>query len=331
MKNAKQIDNIKNIVIFRTDRIGEVLLATPVIEALRERFAGAGLTFVTSAYSRDLLEDRADIDEIICFDTIEKKPPLWSAFSLASKLRKRHFDMAVIINSHRILHLAVFLAGIRYRAGFDRKWGMLLNCKTEDKRQEGMIHEVEYNIGLLKTVGIETKPRAPFMPVLSKSAFYVEGLLKQSGVSGSKKIVAIHPGSSNPKKMWPKDYFKRLIKQLVDAGNTDVILVASREEKALCNDISQGFGTSIHDLAGLFTIRKLTAMLKRCDLLVTNDNGAMHIAAAVGTKVIALFNKQLKGSNPTRWGPYGEGHKVFYKPLTDITPDEVYEAVIEKL
>jgi ADP-heptose:LPS heptosyltransferase len=72
-------------------------------------------------------------------------------------------------------------------------------------------------------------------------------------------------------------------------------------------------------------------LFKASDLLITNDNGPMHIAAACGTKVIALFNKNLGGSNPFRWGPYGQGHTIFYKPIDEIKPSEIYEAAIKNL
>jgi ADP-heptose:LPS heptosyltransferase len=81
----------------------------------------------------------------------------------------------------------------------------------------------------------------------------------------------------------------------------------------------------------LFTIKQLAAFLKRADLLITNDNGPMHIAAAVGTKVLALFNKDVIGSNPIRWAPYGEGHTIFYNPLDKISPEEVIRAAKDAL
>ena len=326
MRNTKPT-GIKSIAILRTDRIGEVLLSTPIIEAMHRAFPGAQVTFITSPYSRDIVSDRPDLAGVLSFDTIERRVPLWEAFSLAGLLRKKRFDMAIILNPHRVLHLACFLAGIRYRLGFDRKWGFLLNRKARDKRQESKMHEVEYNLRLLKRIGIEQRNIPPFMPVLSKSAFYVGGILQQSGVSGKNKIIAVHPGSSNPKKRWPKENFRKLIKDIISTGSVDVVLIGDRDEKQLCNEISEGLGKSVHNLAGLFTIRKLTAFLKAVELLITNDNGPMHIAAACGTKVVAIFNGNLKGSNPTRWGPYGEGHTVLYKPMNEISVEEIYEAV----
>ena len=317
----------KNIVIIRTDRLGEVLLSTPVIEVMHEAFPGASLSFVTSPYSMDIVIDRPDISEVITFDTYSKRVPFWCAFSLAAKFKKRVFDLAIILNPHKVLHLACFLAGIPTRVGFNRKWPFFLTHKAEDRRGRAKQHEVEYNLELLRILDIYKTKFSPFMPVLSKSSYYVEGIFNQTGITGQKKIVAIHPGSSNPDKKWQVEKFRKVTQELANTGYVDVVIIGDRSEKALAEEISSGLGKSVHNLAGIFTIRKLTAFFKKADILITNDNGPMHIAASVDTKVVALFNKDVIGSNPTRWGPYGEGHIVIYKSFDELTAEEVVETV----
>ena len=327
MPKSSDLNNVKRIAIIRTDRIGEVLLSTPVIEALHKRFPSASISFVTSPYSADIVCDRPDITSVITFDTYSKRVPIWRAFTLMKKLKAHSFDMAIILNSHKVLNLACFLARIPIRVGYNRKWPFLLTHKAEDRRGKAKQHEVEYNLELLRILDIYETKLAPFMPVLSKSSYYVDGILNQTGVLGKKKIVAIHPGSSNPKKRWAKEKFKQLTQSLINTGLVDVVLIGDRSEKSLCQEIESGLGKSVHNLAGIFTIRKLTAFLKKADVLITNDNGPMHIAASVGTKVVALFNKDVIGSNPTRWAPYGEGHKVFYEKFSELSADEVANQV----
>ena len=344
MKKIPKLKNIRNIVIFRTDRIGEVLLATPVIEALKRKFPQARLSFVTSAYARDIVADRIDLHEVITFDTIDRKVSLRGVLALSSQLRKRRFDMAVILNSHKALHLAVFLAGIRYCVGFDRKWGFLLNYRVKDEREEAAMHEVMYNLEPLKLIGVDEKDIAPFVNVLSRNSYYVSGLLQQCGINPDKKTIAIHPGSSNPAKRWPVENFTELVKRLAGFGGFNIIAVGDRSEKELCEKVIPALGSkSVFSLAGLLTLKDLAAFFKKTDLLITNDNGPMHIAACVGAKVIAIFGRNMPGVSPKRWGPYGDGHIVFHKDpgcrpcydkkcpydfkcLRSITPDEVFEA-----
>jgi ADP-heptose:LPS heptosyltransferase len=331
MSDRTNIYGIRSIAILRTDRIGEVLLATPVIEALKKKFPKARISFVTSSYSIDIVFDRTDLSNIITFDTIPKSPPLIKAFTLADKLKRINCDMAIVLNPHKVLHLGVFLAGIKYRVGFDRKWGFLLNIKTKDTRGQAEMHEVAYNLRLLRLIDIYEENIPPFIPVLSKSSYYVSGLLEQSGITGRKKIIVVHPGSSNPSKMFPVDKFKAVIKLLVETGESDIVIIGSRDEKALALKLEEGFGSNVHNLSGLFTLRKLCALLKRADLFITNDNGPMHIAAAVGTKVLALFNKDAVGSNPLRWGPYGDKHTVIYKSFKNTTSYEVVQSAKKML
>ena len=122
MKKNPKSKNIRKIVVIRTDRIGEVLLSTPVVEALYKRFPGSKIDFITSPYSLDIISDRPDINEVIGFDTFSKRLSVYSAIGLANRLRPKCFDMAIVLNPHKILHLGCFLANIPIRVGFDRKW-----------------------------------------------------------------------------------------------------------------------------------------------------------------------------------------------------------------
>jgi len=327
MKKLHNCKKMQRIVVIRTDCIGEVLLSTPVIEALHKRFKDAKIDFVTSPYSADIVSDRIDINKVILFDTFSKRLPVWNAISLANKLRPKSFDMAVILNPHKILHLGCFLAGIPIRVGFKRKWPFLLTHKIEDNRDEAKMHEVEYNLELLRIIDIYTDKLYPFMPVLSNSGSEVDGLLNKVGIKPHGRIVAIHPGSSNKKKQWGIDNFKKVVKSLSEEGKMDVAIIGDKSEKELGSKISAGMGENVHDLTGIFTIKQLAAFLKKTGILITNDNGPMHIAAAVGTRIIALFNKDVAGSNPVRWGPCGDGHTIFYEDFDKIKPEEIIEAV----
>ncbi len=322
---------MKKIVVIRTDRIGEVLLSTPVIEALHRRFKDAKIDFVTSPYSADIVSDRVDIDKVILFDTFSKRLPLLSAISLANKLRSEGFDMAVILNPHKILHLGCFLAGIPIRVGFSKKWPFLLTHRTDDKRGEATKHEVEYNLELLRIIDIYADKIYPLMEILSKSVSEVKSILNMAGVKEKNKIVVIHPGSSNAKKQWSIKNFAKVAKALAEAGNIDVVVIGDKSEKHLCKYITSDAGKNTYDLAGLFTLKQLAALMQRADMLITNDNGPMHIAAAVSTRVVAIFNKDVSGSNPLRWAPYGDGHTVFYKDFNDIKPEEAIEAAKDTL
>ncbi|NQT89745.1 MAG: lipopolysaccharide heptosyltransferase II [Candidatus Omnitrophica bacterium] len=348
MENNVEFTDVNRIVVLRTDRIGEVLLCTPVIEALKWRFPEAAITFVTSSYSADVISGRSDVEEVITFSTINRDVSIQEAITLGSVLKKLSFDMAVVLNPHRALHIAVFLAGIRYRLGFNRKWGFLLNYKLNDTSSEGGMHEVDYNLGLLRAFGIAAGRLAPSFPVRDRDDTYVDDLLLQHLVIREGKLVVVHPGSSNPAKKWPAESFRDVVRQLV-ASNVRVVAIGDKAEGPLCNKILSGSNKSyVANFAGFLSVKQLGAMMKKADLCISNDNGPMHVAAAVGTKVVAVFGRNTPGTSPKRWGPYGEGHIVFhkdpgcspcldrecniaYKCLTSITPKEVFEAAMKIL
>jgi len=316
-KDLKNIKNIKKIAIIRTDRIGEVLLATPLVKALKSNFPNADISFVTSLYAKPIISGNEDLSKVIIFDTDIKRSVFLSAIALAGRLRKSSFDMAIILNPHKALHLATFFSGIRCRVGYDRKWPFLLTHKVKDEKAECRMHEVEYNLDLLKAIGISEKPVAPYISPDPKSSIYISSLFEKLGIVKNKRVVAIHPGSSNPSKRWPTESFRSLARTLSDNKDVALLLIGDKSEISLCNSVSKDSGDRIYNIAGQIGIKELTALLERIDLLITNDNGPMHIAAAVGTKVVAIFQSAAVGSNPTRWGPYGEGHLVLQDPSVE--------------
>ncbi|MDD5634917.1 MAG: glycosyltransferase family 9 protein, partial [Candidatus Omnitrophica bacterium] len=211
--------NIKNIIIFRTDRLGEVLLSTVCVDVLKKNFLDASISFVTSEYSRPLLEDRKDLKEIFIFDTIDKRPGIVDAFRLARQLRRGKYDLAVVLNPHKMLHLACFLAGIPLRLGYNRKWAFFLNRKIADNRNEGEKHEIEYTMDLLRVLDIDQTPEELSLPVGKDAESRLVEILKNEKLNFDRPLVVIHPGSSNPAKVWPKENYAELIREL--SGSID--------------------------------------------------------------------------------------------------------------
>jgi lipopolysaccharide heptosyltransferase II len=327
-----KISDPRNIVLIRTDRIGEVLLSTVAVDALRERYPGARVSFVTSAYSKPLLDGRKDISEVITFDTSGRGKVISRAVGLAAILRRRRFDTAVVFNPHKILHLACFLAGIRRRAGYDRKWGFLLDRTVPDERDRGVKHEIEYTMDLLRVLDVEKGPPAPHLHVSEGSEAELEDLLKMKGVKLEGRFIAVHPGSSNPAKIWPAERYAELIRRIRSELHLPVAVLGDKDERDLAGRIISDSGADVIDLAGALDLGQLTALLKRSALFVGNDTGPMHMAAALGVPVVAIFGRNIPGVSPARWRPWGAGHVVFHEDsLRSITVDAVFGAVKKKM
>ena len=342
----KGITPIKRILVVRTDRIGEVLLTTPILTALKEALPEAKVSMMVKPEVKELVEDNPCVSEIIEYGEGKigedkggegkirgnkgtvgkvrgKKGWIRKAFRLKNILKERNFDAVIIVNPKKEFHLAAFLAGIPVRVGFDRKWGFLLTHKVKDLKCLAQKHEIEYNLDLVRALGIE--------PHSIKPVLYIKEECPISA-PGGEPLIAIHPCTSNPKKQWPRHSFAKLADMLARGGNS-IVWVSGPDEAAQSRRgaVSLMKGRSI-DLSGKTSLKGLAALLKKCRFLVSGDSGPVHIAAAVGTPVVAIFGTSDPGSNPTRWGPYGAGHIVIQKDrLEDITPEEVYEAIAHKL
>ena len=333
------------IVIMRTDRIGEVLLSTVLIDGVKQLYPDAEISFITSLYSKDILAGRHDISEIIIADTRKNSGWLLKAVRLAIILRKRRFDLSIVLNANKILHLAVFLAGIPERVGYSRKWSVFLTKTIEDEREKGKKHEAEYAMDFARLLGLENfEQPSPRLVCEDVSGEKVKELLLKKGVNLSRKLIVIHPASSNPAKMWENARYSELIKKVKSHSKCEIIVVGTPEERQLAEEIIRASGETGFNVCGELNLKELAALLKRADLFIGNDSGPMHMTAALDVPVIAIFGRNIPGVGPKRWGPYGKNHKVFhkdvecrkcydrdcpfgYKCLSAITVDEVFSAV----
>lgn len=298
----------KNILVIRNDRFGEFLLNIPALRVLKETFPDSRLTLAVNPSVKDLAECVEYCDEVV----------LWGD-SFKKSLSKRKFDLCVVLNPTKEAHWAAFFAGIPVRVGYHRKWGILLTHKIPDNKNLGLKHEVEYNLDLVGLITGNIKEIASSGLRLPRNDKY-EFLTKP---------VAIHPFTSDPVKQWPIERFYQLAKRISDEFNLKVLIVGKNE------GADRGFdnlGGNIINLVDQTTLVELAQILKQCRLLISCDSGPMHLAAAVGTPVFALFRNDLVGKTAQRWGPWGEGHMVIEKSnLLDITVDEVFQQVKERL
>ncbi len=318
---------IKKILIIRSDRFGEFILNTPAIKAVKNKFPAAAITLMVSPVVKEIVEGWPIIDEILVYP----KGRLQGILSLVSEFRKRKFDLAVVLNPQKEFHIAAFLAGIPMRVGYERKFGFLLSHKIQDKKHLGQKHEVEYNLELLNAIGVDCQDKSLFISFDRGDEKTIDFVLGERGVSDADNIIAVHPWTSDPVKQWPLDNFAKLVESLLKEISLKVIIIGGKEEveqsEEFCKD-----KIGLINMTGKLTLRQLAAFLRRCKLLVSNDSGPVHLAAAVGTPVVALFRSDLVGKTAKRWGPWGQGHIVIEKSnLYDITVDEVFDKVMEVL
>lgn len=315
----------RQIVFVRTDRLGETLLTLPVVHVLRQAFPQAHLTLMIHRSLQELFVGHPDVDEVVP-EPVSSGSWWRRAWRLSRVWRSWHPDLIIFSNPKKEYHVGGWLAGIPNRVGYDRKWGRLLTRRIPDRKALGERHEVEYNLELLRAVGIPVPATIPFqLSVSQEEQHHLSQLLQDLSARTDDCVVAVHPWTSNPKKQWPVERFETLLERLSGLSGVTPVMVGGVEETQKA-EVMAGRGKRLVNLVGRLSLRECAACLHRVRVLVTNDSGPMHLAAAVGTPVVALFGTEDPGSHPRRWGPWGSGHTVIHKPLEQITVEEVLVA-----
>ena len=210
-----------------------------------------------------------------------------------------------------------FFAGIPYRAGFAPRVPFLLTHPVSDRRHEGAKHEAEYTLDVIRAFGIPAERADSYeTPLRHRAGYSAEKIMERLGLDGGAEIVALHPGASCPSKRWPLDRFASLGLKIHDEFPGKIIaIVGGPGEKEMGESLAREIGGKTLDLTGQLDLKELAGFLSRCEALVSNDSGPVHIAAAVGTRTLTIFGRSLPGLGAVRWRALGHGHVVLQKDV----------------
>lgn len=306
---------VKKILITRTDRLGDVVLSTPVIRFMREKYPNAHIAFMVKPENRDVVSGNPHLDEVIIYDKRGIHESFLSTVKFALELRKRKFDMAIALHPTNRAHIIFFLAKIPVRIGYNRKMARLLTKRIEHTKQEGVKHEVDYNFDFLKKAGfnVERAHRKPYILTTSNEKRLIDATLEGQGIG--KDIIAIHVGASCPSKRWPIERFARAADILKEKHKLDIAFVGSDETVEYSALAISKMKQKAFDLTGLFLVGELAEFLSRCKLLISNDSGPVHVAVAMLTPVVDIFGRGDPGLSYKRWGPLGDHDIVLHKDV----------------
>lgn len=306
----------KNLLIVRTDRIGDVVLSLPVAQFVKKHFPACKITFLLREYTKRLALANPYIDELLVLKEKDGKPLLWDNIK---QLKLKNFDTCIVVYPTFIVSLIMYMASIRYRIGTGYRWySLLFNQKVYEHRKTAERHELEYNIRLLQVFGIDNTSNYGDVEFHlnedEADRFTVEKVLKEKNIKGNKPIIIIHPGSGGSAVDLPLSKFTELI-QLLSLLDVEIVLTGDKREKAICEKLQ--IDSNVKNLAGDFNLGELIFLIKKSAIFISNSTGPLHIAAALNKHVIAFFPKILACS-AKRWGPYTE-RKEIYTPRLDCS------------
>src|ERR1039457_4782644 len=251
----------KNLLIVRTDRIGDVILSLPLAELIKKHYPDCRVTYLLKDYTKSLAEGHPFIDDILILR--EKKNKI-SLIDNIKQIRKYSFDSAIVVYPTFITSLIIFLSRIHHRIGTGYRWySILFNNKVFEHRKNALRHELEYNVNLLKYFGIEENvnhANVNFnLKISLKDDERVTTILKVKNINIKKLVIIIHPGSGGSAVDLPLKKFKELIEFIYHNLKAEIIISGSKSEIGLCHYLLIPGITK--NLAGLFNLGELKALI----------------------------------------------------------------------
>jgi len=303
----------KRILVVKLSDIGDVLTATPALRALRESFPAARVDALIPPNSAPVLAESPLVDDVIVFDKFQYDRPI-DAFrpsSLAAvvrftrDLRRQCYDCLVILHhlttrwgTLKYALLAV-TSGAKVRVGLDNGRGWFLTHRVPDEGF-GAKHEVEYWLDAVGTIGAGTEDTSLEMAIGAEDEAFVNDQIPMTKSQTPRPVVAIHPGSGGYSlaRRWPPKGFAQVADALVERYRARIVLVGTPADGV--SQVASLMRSEAVNLEGSTNLKQLAAILNRCDLFIGADSGVMHLAAAVGTPLVAIFGP----SNHRAWGPW---------------------------
>ena len=306
----------RRILITRTDRLGDVVLSTPVIRHMRGLYPEAHIAFMVRPENRGAVINNPDLDEVILYDKRGSHRSLWKTFLFARSLAEKKFDAAIALHPTNRAHMIFFIAGIPARIGYDRKMPWLLTKRVPHLKHLGREHEIEYNFRMLQEAGFDVSgaDRAPYIVTSQEDKDFVDSVIRDKGLSGD-NMIAAHAGASCPSKRWMPESFARTADSLSEGHGSEIVLVGGGETIPVSGEVARRMKKKPADLTGKLSVGQLAELLSRCRLFVSNDSGPVHVAVAVGTPSVVIFGRNYPGLSPERWGPFGDNNAILHKDV----------------
>lgn len=306
------LGNINRSLIIKLRYIGDVLLTTPVLKNLRLTYPDGRLDILVNSGTQEVLRQNPDVNTTL----LVERGSLIRQLRFIRDLRRVKYDLVIDFTDSDRSAIISYLNGSPIRLGYNSEHRWRGRCYTHVVPAErNKMHMVDYQLEALHLLSIPIKSSELVFPLSEEDEACAVKILAQSRLNDGRSMVLVHPGARWSSKSWPSEYFAKLADAIQQNLECHVILAGSLLDQDVVSRIQNLMNTKAVSLVGKTTLHQLAALLKHCRLFVGNDNGIMHVAAAVGTTVVALFGL----TNPLLWGPRGSGHKVFYKGI-DCSP-----------
>ena len=332
---------MRNILLIRLSSLGDIVLTSPAIRAVRRHFPKARISMLVASQSADLLTENPHLDEVLRFNRRAKDKDTAEMLRMTHILRERQFDLTIDFQRKFRTSLLGYLSGAKCRVGYHQPKGLLCSIRVPDSTG----HAIDRYFALLHAVGIAAKDRTLELFLSESDRKYARDAMEKLSINGDRPTVGLFPGAGWKLREWMPDRFAAIGDRLVRHFDAQVIVFGGPHERRLANYVIDLMTEQAISFAGTHQIRQLAALIERCNLFLTNDTGPMHIATALRTPTVALFGP----GNHIRFQPLDSIHSTIRhevpcnpcKQFTDrckdnvcmklITVDEVWETICHRL
>ncbi len=290
-ENLFDLRGIERILIRSTNWIGDAVMTTPAIGAIRASFPNAHITILVTPLVAELFSPHDCIDEVMVYDKKGHHAGLAGRLRLAQELRARRFDMAILLQNALDAALITWLARVPVRMGYRTDGrGLLLTHGCPVTRETKRFHHVVYYLKMLDHFGIGAESKTLHLTVSEQEEREAEKVLQAAGIGKDEFLIGINPGATyGSAKRWYPERFAAVADELCKRWNGKTIITGGPDELGIADEIAAATETECLNLAGRTSLRQLMAIIKRCNFFITNDSGPMHIAAAFNVPLVAIF------------------------------------------
>lgn len=294
---------VRRVLLIRLDHLGDVLLTTPAIKSLKKQFPHVRVTMLVKEWSYEAIKNNRHIDKIIVFNSFwtipreecKKSVGVSGIVRLIRQLRGEHFDLTIDFKGDFRNILVAYLAGAKRRISYAvRGGGFLL---TDIVPYEPGIHEIDKNLKLLTPLRVNSENSSMELCFDKEDMATVQSIFAQKGIDSKRRTIALHPGGGSEYKCWGGEKFITIAEELTKDSPANVLIFAGHYERRAFQGVEKP-ARGIFVMPDL-SVCQMAAAFKKCDLLVCNDSGPMHMGFAVGTPTVAIFGPTF----PNRFGP----------------------------
>jgi len=337
----------ENIIVRMPNWIGDLVMATPVLEDLRKKFPSAKITAMCQFNISALLKNDPNIDEIYSF----KRPSGWihrsEHLAIIEDLRRGNYDLGVLLTNSLSSVWWFWRGNVANRIGFtDTLRNLLLTKIVPWPKELETQHQVITYKNLLEPLGIPLSSTSPALYITAEEEDAAKEQLLKLGIEPQRDIlIGINPGAAyGSAKCWLPERYRAVVERLLKDPRVRVVFFGDQSGASLVDEICKGLPDErVIQLAGKTTLRTLMALIRLCAVFLTNDSGPMHIAAALNVPLLALFGS----TSDVKTGPYKSGkviHKhvecspcykrkcpIDFRCMKRITVEEVYAEIKDLL